>query len=101
MISHTSCFTPRERIPDAHCIKVSKVKVRLSLGLTKYHTMKMYGNGSRAPHILTLALDGGDWSASCPGYFTPGERAHSNHCIKRLDGPQSQPEHSKVIPVLF
>jgi len=25
--------------------------------------------------FLTLALDGGQWSASCPGLFTPWERA--------------------------
>jgi hypothetical protein len=26
-------------------------------------------------HSLTLALDGGEWSASCPGCFAAGERA--------------------------
>jgi hypothetical protein len=26
--------------------------------------------------FLTQALDGGEWSASCPGRFTPRERAH-------------------------
>jgi len=26
-------------------------------------------------HSLTSALDGGEWSASCPGLFSPRERA--------------------------
>jgi hypothetical protein len=26
-------------------------------------------------------LDGGEWSASCPGRFTPGERASGTHWI--------------------
>jgi hypothetical protein len=25
--------------------------------------------------FLTLALDGGEWSASCPGCFTPGKES--------------------------
>jgi hypothetical protein len=29
--------------------------------------------------ILTSALDGGEWSASRPGHFTPGERAQGTH----------------------
>jgi hypothetical protein len=34
------------------------------LFLTEHHTMKTYwGNG----------VDGGEWSASCPGLFTPRE----------------------------
>jgi hypothetical protein len=28
---------------------------------------------------LTSALDGGEWSASRPGRFTPGKRALRNH----------------------
>jgi hypothetical protein len=32
-------------------------------------------------HSLTSALDGGDWSASRPGRFTPRERAPDNHWI--------------------
>jgi len=33
----------------------------------------------RSTHSLTSALDGGEWSASCPGRFTPRERAHCTH----------------------
>jgi hypothetical protein len=32
-------------------------------------------------HSLTLALDGGEWSASRPGRFTPRERAPGTHWI--------------------
>jgi hypothetical protein len=33
-------------------------------------------------HIfLTSALAGGEWSASRPGRFTPGERGPGTHCI--------------------
>jgi hypothetical protein len=32
-------------------------------------------------HSWTSALDGGEWSASCPGRFTPRERAPGTHWI--------------------
>jgi hypothetical protein len=32
-------------------------------------------------HSMTSALDGGEWSASHPGRFTPRERAPGIHCI--------------------
>jgi hypothetical protein len=58
------------------------VKVNLSLRLTKHHTVKMYwGSGDIAPPILTSALDGGEWSASRPGRFTPRKRTPSTHWI--------------------
>jgi len=31
--------------------------------------------------FLTSALDGGEWSASCPGRFSPRERAHVTNWI--------------------
>jgi hypothetical protein len=34
-----------------------------------------------SPHSLTLALDGGEWSASRPGRFTPRERAPCTNWI--------------------
>jgi len=33
--------------------------------------MKTHGRRGKAPHILTLGLDGGEWSTSC--HFTPKE----------------------------
>jgi hypothetical protein len=35
----------------------------------------------RATHSLTSALDGGEWSASHPGRFTPRERTPGTRCI--------------------
>jgi hypothetical protein len=48
-----------------------------------------YGGVDIQSHIfLTLALVGGEWSASRPGRFTPGERAHGTHWIGGL-GPRA------------
>jgi len=39
-----------------------KVKVKLSLCLTKHHTLKIYWEWSYiSMHSLTSALDGGEW----------------------------------------
>jgi len=35
------------------------------------------------------ALEGGEWSASRPGRFTPGERAPSTHWLGGWLGPRS------------
>jgi hypothetical protein len=44
--------------------------------------MKAYGGVDVYIHIfLTSALAGGEWSASCPSHFTPGERAPCTHWI--------------------
>jgi hypothetical protein len=40
-------------------------------------------------HSLILALDGGEWSASCPGCFTPRERAPGTHWIGDWVGPRA------------
>jgi hypothetical protein len=37
--------------------------------------------------FLTLALCGGEWSASCLGYFIPKERTSSTHFIGGWVGP--------------
>jgi hypothetical protein len=50
--------------------------------------MKVYGEVDVHIHIfLTLALDGGEWSASRPSRFTPGERAPGSY---RIGGCVSQ-----------
>jgi hypothetical protein len=44
--------------------------------------MKAYGGVDVEIHIfLNLALAGGDWSASRPGRFTPGEQTPDTHWI--------------------
>jgi hypothetical protein len=40
-------------------------------------------------HSLALALDGGEWSASCPGHFTPRERSPGTHWIGGWVGPRA------------
>jgi hypothetical protein len=40
-------------------------------------------------HSLTLALDGGKWSASCPSHFTPRKRAPGTHRIRSCVGPRA------------
>jgi hypothetical protein len=70
---------------NAHCQKGEVLVMRRGRKLMK----KYGGSGCIAPPFLTFALEGGEWSASHPGYFTPG-----NSCRyplgKRLGGPQSQ-----------
>jgi hypothetical protein len=40
-------------------------------------------------HSLTSAIDGGEWSASCPGRFTPRERSSGTHWIRGWVGPRA------------
>jgi hypothetical protein len=57
-------------------------KVKLSLCLTKHYAMKTYWEWRySSTHSLTSTLDGGEWSASRPGRFTPKERAPGTHWI--------------------
>jgi hypothetical protein len=56
-----------------------KGKVVPVLFLTEHHTMKAF---------LTSALDGGEWSASHPGHFTPREKAPGMHWIGGWVGPK-------------
>jgi len=50
--------------------------------LIKHHAMKIYGEVEVQLHIfLTLALDGGEWLASCPVHFTTRESTPGVHWI--------------------
>jgi hypothetical protein len=50
--------------------------------------MKVYwGSGGTFMHFLTSALDGGEWSASCPSHITPRERAPPTHSVGGWVGP--------------
>jgi hypothetical protein len=40
-------------------------------------------------HSLTSALDRGEWSASCPGRFTPRERAPGTDWVGGWVGPKA------------
>jgi hypothetical protein len=68
--------------------------------------------------FLTLAYDGGEWSASCPGHFTPRERVPGTRWIGGWEGPRasldmvvmrkipspcqdSNPDHPACSPVLY
>jgi hypothetical protein len=46
-------------------------------------------NGSIAPPFLTLALDGGEWSASCSCHFPPSATAPSTQWIGGWEGPRA------------
>jgi hypothetical protein len=39
--------------------------------------------------FLNSALDGGEWSASRPSRFTPGERTPDTHCTGYSVGPRA------------
>jgi len=71
------------------------VSIKLSLCIIKCHSMKRYGGVEAWLHtFLTLALDGGEWSGSCPGCFTLQERAPTQSPLHRnLGGSQSQSGH--------
>jgi hypothetical protein len=62
----------------------------------------MWGSGDIAALFLTSALDGGDWSASRPGHFTPGERFPGNHwiggCVGRRAGLDAVEEKNLALP---
>jgi hypothetical protein len=50
--------------------------------------MKAYGGVDIYIHLfLTSSLAGGEWSASHPGSFTPGERAPGTHWTGGLMNP--------------
>ena len=67
------------------------------------HAMKAYQGAQLKLHpLLTLALDVGELSASCPCFFTPTEKPHQP-MNRRLGRPHSQSEQIRkeknVLPV--
>jgi hypothetical protein len=49
-----------------------------------------YGGVDVKTHVfLTSVLIAGEWSASRPGRFTLGDRAHGTHCIGGWAGPRA------------
>jgi len=67
---------------------VVKVKVKLSLCLTKHNTMKIYGRVKvQCYAFVTLALVGGEQSASCFGRFSLRVRVPGAHWMEGWVGP--------------
>jgi hypothetical protein len=55
-----------------------------------HYATETYGGVNVCTHVfLTSELVGGDWSASRPRRFTPGERAPSTHWIGGWVGPRA------------
>jgi hypothetical protein len=66
--------------------------------------MKAYW-GMELHAFLTSGLDGGEWSASRPGRFTPGERAPLTHWMGGWVGPRGsgrggEEKNSRPLPGL-
>jgi hypothetical protein len=68
--------------------------------------MKKFGRGGGfidpRTLLVTSELDGGEWSASRPGRFTPWERAPDTHWIEGRVGPRTDldvVEKRKVLPL--
>jgi hypothetical protein len=68
-----------------------KVKVKLSLYFSRVprHEGLLGKWRYSSIHSLTSALDGCEWSASCPGRFTPVERVPGTHWIGGWVGPRA------------
>jgi hypothetical protein len=73
------------------------IKVKLSLCLffnwAQRHESVLGEWRYSSTHSLTSALDGGKWSASRPGRFTPHRKCPWYPLDRRLSGPQSGSEH--------
>jgi hypothetical protein len=65
-----------------------KVMVKLPMFPRQYKGIKVW-----LYSVLTLAGEGGEWPASGPGCFTPGERNHGACCNRGLNVPKSRFVH--------
>jgi hypothetical protein len=81
-------LTHHEIIDSVNSIKVQVKKVKFSLCLIKRYAMKTWGSGGIAPPFFTSVLDGGEWSASQPGRFTPLGKSPRYPMDRGLGGPQ-------------
>jgi hypothetical protein len=78
------------------CNIFSNVKVKKGKYVpVKHNAIKMYGIWRYSSPFLTLALDDGEWSASCPGCFNSGEKP-PYPLDSKLSGPQSWSGHCGV-----
>jgi hypothetical protein len=76
------------------------VRVKLSMSLINYapRDKGVWRSGGIQPPFFTFALDGGEWSASCPWCFIPRETAPSIHCLGGWVGPQVGADVMDVMP---
>jgi len=79
--------------PTQHWIFKVKVKAKVKLSLCFNWASRHKGVlGERrysSTHYLTSALDGGEWSSSHPGLFTPRARAPGTHWTRGWVGPRA------------
>jgi hypothetical protein len=69
--------------------------------LVKHYVIKTYGGVDVWIHVFsTSTLVGGEWSASCPGRFTPRERAPGTHWIGVV-GPRAGLDCMEKLKFLF
>jgi hypothetical protein len=72
----------------------------LPLFLTKYHAMRMYGRVKVQIHaVLTLALDGGEWSASHPGRKEPPVPIGQESWVDRRTGLDAVEKRETSLPL--
>jgi hypothetical protein len=67
----------------------AKVKLSLCFNWAPRHEGVLGEWRYSSNHSLTSALNGGEWSASRPGRFTPRERAPGTHWIGGWVGPRA------------
>jgi hypothetical protein len=71
-------------------VPIVKWKVKLSMCLIKHHVKKTCREVKMLPHAwLTLAVDGGEWSASCPWLLYPQRKSLWWPLNRRLGGPRA------------
>jgi hypothetical protein len=74
---------------DKKKIQKGKVKLSLCFNWAPRHEGVLGEWRYSSTHSLTSALDGGEWSASRSGRFTPRERAPDTHWIGVWVGPRA------------
>jgi hypothetical protein len=74
---------------EGECTYSAKVKLSLCFNWAPRHEGVLGEWRHSSTHSLTSALDGGEWSASGLGRFTPRERAPGTHWIRGWVGPRA------------
>jgi hypothetical protein len=78
-------------------VKLENVKVKLSLCLTKYHSMRTYGEVEVQRHaFLTSALYRCEWSHLHPSHFTP-EKSQFGRCDEGKKIPRTAGNRTPLV----